>query len=74
MSKDDNTGQCRVCGEPTKRAVAAFCSRYCANEHKVYLPTVEEIYAEAARLRAKGPIRPEDEDKPLEIREVRWKT
>lgn len=58
------------CDQP---AVKKFCSRDCANEFRFmdtqYLPTVEEIYAEAEKLRLARPQQPEEQN-PVEIKTV----
>lgn len=47
------------------RQTRTYCSATCAREKKAYLPTEEEIYREAERLRN---LRPEHERLTVEIK------
>lgn len=63
---------CKACGaeiSPTR----VFCDMSCREEYGAYLPSEEEIYREAARLRALRPHKSNEdhwEELPLEIKVI----
>jgi len=64
---DANAGKKKRCAncETLINETRTYCSATCAREKKAYLPTEEEIYREAERLRN---LRPEHERWTVEIK------
>lgn len=59
---------CKVCGNPILDRQVKFCSMDCRVEYGAYLPSIEEIYREARRLRELRPYQSPEDDRPVEIK------